>query len=451
LKFLINILKFDHEVSKILIGKSLGEEVDQVPLAGTKKSFKVLQIKNRYVGFLHHTMNNFSTRFAGSQKLYSYTTEGDDVQPILDDIKKWSEADDQIYALYVDKKLPLSFLSSFGRGNVIEFANSLVNRGHVINTCMGTHEERQHGHDLCSIDDYNGVVLDTYTIWLSHAYNLIAILKEKFGRVAIAQSSIDELIEWRQKYEENDNEPLLTIGYKDGGYVGQEIAQESLQATYQTLDEAIKHIKETVEVLPAAPLENLGRFEEEIRLSPNGNCIFDPIYIAQKEGMLLLSEDMSYRTIAKQISGVDGVWLQVAMLSCSEDEIIDLKEYARVVSLLAEQKHGHLSLTALTLLSLCEEDNLEKYQSALFFIGTPTADLRSHINVVEDFLKILWASKLPRLTKSKASGLILDRLVQMMVPHEKDLDLLINLCRNNNKSISDYIRGWVFGHYFTNI
>jgi predicted Zn-dependent protease len=442
----------DHEISKILIGEKLGEKVSQVPLAGTGNSFKILQIKNRYVGFLHYTMDSFSTRFAGSKKLYSYTTQEGDVQPILDDIKKWSEKDDQVYNLYVEQKLPLSFLSGFGRGNVIEFANRLVNQGHLINTCIGTHQERHNGLSLCLSDDYEGVVLDTYTLWLSHAYGLLPILKEKFCRVVVAQSSIDELMEWRQSYEERDDEPLFTIGYKDGEYIRQEIAPECIQSAYQTLNDAIQYIKENIEILPAAPLSNFGKLEEEIRLSPNGNYIFDPVYIAKKEEMLLLSDDMSYRTIAKQISGVEGVWLQAVLLSCYDHNQIDLDTYSQALHALAQQRHSHLSLSSQNLLSLCAEDDLKKYEDTLFFIGTATADVPSHIKVANDFLKILWNSKLPNLTKSKASGLMLERVSKMMAVHNKELETLTALHNNNSHSlIRDYIRGWVLGHYFIQI
>lgn len=441
-----------HEIAKSLIGKKVGEKVTYQPSSGTKNTYKIIQIKNRYVGLLHKITDSFQTRFAGSNKLVSYTTEEGDVQPILDDIKKISEGEQTVRNLYIEQKLPLAFLSGFERGNVIEFANRITDQGHIISSNIGTDQEREHGLSLCNQQDKNGIVLDTYTLWFSYANDLLPLLIKRFGRVAIPQSSMDDLYEWRQKFEDHGDEPLFTIGYRDGEYFRQEIPVVNLKKSYETLDKAIKYIQNDLEVLPAVPASNPSKLEQEILNTPSGKHFFDAIYIAQKENLLLISEDMGFRNIAKQVADVDGVWIQAILLDCFKKGQIDLKNYAESLYALAVQKHGHLSLSAKDLLSLCNEnETLDKYKEVLGFIGSPTADIESHVSVTNDFLKILWSSELEHLKKCQATNFILERMAVMMMPHGKTLEFFTALSRNNTDPIRSYIKGWVFGHYFQEI
>lgn len=448
----LNHYTMSHELSKALLGKKVGEKIEYSPSMGTKNIYEIKEIKHRYIGLLHTLMSEFSKRFPNSTKLYSYTTEEGDVQPILDDIKKMSEAEEKVYKLYIDQKLPLAFLCGFSRFNVIEFANRLVSQGHFISSNVGTHEERAIGIKLCDDAIGKGIVIDTYTAWLCYTHDLIPFLKNLFGRIVIAQSTIDELQEWRHKFESLNGEPLMTIGYANGKHFREEVSVKQLKQSQSYLDKAIKYFKENFDVLPSAPPRKAGKLEQELLNSRVSSSMLDVGYIAQKEGLLLLSEDMSLRTVIKHELNVNGIWLQAALMVGEREELINLEEYSEAVYGLAENKHGHLSLSAAVLLSLCQiDESLQKYRRALDFIGNPTADVKSHFSVSRDFIIILWGSSLPDLTKCQATNLILEKLAIMAARHEYEFDFFKKLSGETTSLARRYIQDWFYGHYFKNL
>lgn len=439
----------DHDLSKLLLEKSIGETITHTPTMGTEKKYTISSIKHRYIGLLHTLMNAFPKRFPHSKKIFSYTTKEGDVQPILDDIKKMSEAEEQVYKLYIEQKLPLAFLSDLSRFNVIELANKIISLGHNISTNIGTNEEKNIGFNLSKKASGNGIVLDTYTLWFAYTKNLIPCLKKKFKRILIPQSCIDDLQEWRSSFENQNKEPLLTVGYANGQHFREEISAEQLQNSYDYINEAIQYFVKNIEVMPTAQPHEIGKLEEELINIQGNTKIFDAAYLAQKENILLLSEDMSYRAIAKEQLGVDGVWLQVVLMDALQDKTISPDEYTEAISALALHKHSHLSLSAPVLFKLCLEDQtLQKYKNALEFIGTPDADVDSHISVSIELINYLWSGVLDHLTKCKATSLLLRRLAIMADKNNAETALFTNLANSLNSDISEYIKGWFFGHYF---
>lgn len=261
-----------------------------------------------------------------------------------------------------------------------------------------------------------GIVLDTYTAWVAYSLDLIEILKSLFGRVALPQSSIDELLEWRQRFEPTGDEPLMTIGYAEGRYFREEIPAERLAQAVATINTGVETLRQELEILPAAAPSGPSALEKAL-LNMVQHGFLDPVYISLSEELLLVSEDLHYRNLARQLHGRHGVWLQVVLMVALDTGRMEPTAYAHAVCELAIRRHDYITLSAATLVKIAideQNDSMDRFKAAARFIGTETADLESHQRESWEFLRAIWATDLPYVRRAKAASLVLDRLVRLL-------------------------------------
>ena len=75
------------------------------------------------------------------------------------------------------------------------------------------------------------------------------------------------------------------------------------------------------------------------------------MYISVAEDLLLVSEDLHYRNLARQLYGQDGVWLQAALMVARDTGGLEPAAYAHAICDLAIQRHDHVTLSAATLVA----------------------------------------------------------------------------------------------------
>ena len=120
--------------------------------------------------------------------------------------------------------------------------------------------------------------------------------------------------------------------------------------------------------------------------------VLDSVYML-KSDQILLTEDMYFRQIAETQMGVKAVFLQSVLSFARNTGIITDERYADCISDLSARKHSYISVDAITLINLVENDatgELVKFSSVIEYIGTQNADMRSHISVTLAFLSSIW-------------------------------------------------------------
>jgi hypothetical protein len=271
--------------------------------------------------------------------------------------------------------------------------------------------------------------------------------------VALPQSSIDELLEWRQRFEPPGDEPLMTIGYAQGRYFREEIPAERLAQAVVTISTGIETLRHELEVLPAAaPLGPSALEKALLGLVQHG--FLDPVYISVAEDLLLVSEDLHYRNLARQLHGRHGVWLQVVLMIALDPGRIEPTAYAHAVCELAIQRHDYITLSAATLVAIAVEeqnDSMDRFKAAARFIGTETADLESHQRVSWELLRAIWATDLPYIRRAKAASLVLDRLVRLLVQRKLFPSAYSAMIANSRDQplLEECLVAWARGHFIS--
>lgn len=441
-----------HTFAGRLIGARPGDIVTNETRSGTPQHWRVVSINHKYLALLHDIMETFPARFPNVRGLSTFELQDGDIAPIVDLVKKTAHAEEDLFARYADGALPLCIIAALLGRSTLKVPSQIAARGKVIRTCIGNSIERDTALAAIANSRAKGLVLDAYTAWCAYSAGLLFALKTLFPRIVLPQSVIDEIRTWRRRFEYRGESPLMTLGYLDGQCIRQELSPEQLRQSAAEIDKGIKQLKNECEVLPSsAPVSpsELERLIGELSFARN----LDPIYLAVSEDLLLLSEDLHYRNLAKQLYQREGIWLQSALIVALNDHVIDDSSYARYVVDLAARKHDYVTLNTQVLMEIAEQgdDNrMPQLQTVLDFIGTPNCDADSHSRVGLDFLVHTWgSSRLSDFRKERASGLMLSRLMPIWSRDSNVAHVLNDLINMFGRlpQLQTYLRGWARGHF----
>lgn len=442
----------DHSLAKAVLGHKKNDVIAVTPDIGTAQSWCIAEIKHKFLALLHDIIQTLPSRFPEAEGFYQFEIKEDDLTPITDQVKSLAEHGARILDNYLRNGFPLALASAILGKCSVEFAENVIQRGEVLRSCVGTSEERDDAFRSIRAAAGRGIVLDTYTAWVANSLGLIPVLKKMFKRVALAQSSLDELRHWRDRYQlSTKGEALMTIGYVDGQYVREEISAERLAESVATINAGICALQAELEILPAVAPSAPSEMESAL-LQIAVRSFFDPIYISKAENLLLLSDDFHYRNIACNVHKRDSVWLQPALLIAADTGKMTGDAYARAVVDLAIRKYDHITLNARTLIEIAKADDTEgmqRFKVAIEFIGTPTADLKSHFAVSWEFLKEIWRTSLPYLRRAAAAGAILERLTRLLSRYDQLNPTYLKMIENSTRQplLRDYLIGWARGHF----
>ena len=148
-------------------------------------------------------------------------------------------------------------------------------------------------------------------------------------------------------------------------------------------------------------------------------------------------------------SGTMPFGLMVPWRTAQEIGLINQRDYADLVVKLGGRRHGHLRLTADTMLAVVLEDSKngsKNFEAIVSFIGTQDADVRSHIGVSTQFLNILW-QELGKfdLRCMQATSALLRNLIRYRA--EDWALVLLFLKMNSAADVRRYVNGWIVGHF----
>lgn len=438
-----------HALAAAAMGCRDGDQFTIKAAIGADATWRVAEIKHKYLHALHDVMANFETRFPDAKGFYSIKTKDGEVQPALDEVKRVSEGNRKLADLYLLQHLPMAMVASRLGRDAIGFADYVRSLDHDIVACVGTAQERDAARDVIVRHRAAGAVLDTYAAWTVATMDVFDVLLGVFGKLAIPRSCIDELRGLRDEEEFRGQGRSMTIAWHNGQYVRQEFTRADIEARNRFIAEQIEKIEKHCDVVPGAAPDATTDLAS-ILTDMFGADILDEAHLAA-EGYVLISEDLYYRQIAATAVGVAvaSVWLQPVIAFAREKAIIDTERQAEITLKLAWRRHGHLSLDAETLYAVLHadtSDDLANFGAACAFIGTRDAELKSHLSVSLAFLGRIWSRGAGTdLKMMRASGILLERLTRF---RPADWALLLALMKDAApEALGGYIDQWVIGHF----
>ncbi|TWB93204.1 hypothetical protein FBZ93_111243 [Bradyrhizobium macuxiense] len=445
------LLSPTHPLAAAAIGLEVGDTFVIAAAFGDGTTWRVAEIKHKYLHALHDVMGNFQTRFPDAQGFYTLKMREGDVQPALDQVRKVAESNRKLADLYLLQHLPMAMVASRLGRDAIGFAEYIRSLDHEIATCTGTLQERDGARDAIARQRTSGAVLDTYAAWTAATMDAFDVLIAVFGRLVVPRSCIDELQRLRDRDSFAEFGPSMTIGWHDGQYVRQEHTAEDLGARQTFIAVQLKKIEANCAIVPVAAPDTPSELAVTLT-DAFGVDVFDAAYVAA-EGYVLLSEDIYFREMAAAAvtHGITSVWLQAVSAFAFESSLIDAQRYADFTTKLSWRRHGHVSVDAAILWNVLLADtspDLANYRVTSAYIGTQNAELKSHLRVTLGFLDQIWLrERAPDLKELSATGILLEQLTRY---RNSDWPFVLAvLKRTVTSDLRSYIDQWVVGHFLS--
>ena len=302
------MLSTKHPLVVSAMGLSVGDEFVVKAALGGGTTWRVAEIKHKYVHALHDVLRNFEARFPDAKGLYSVKVKEGDIQPVLDQVRNHAETNRQVSDFYLVQHIPLTMVASCLGRDSVGFANYIRLLGHDIRTCIGTDPEREIALRLIRDHRSRGAVLDAYTAWTAATMDILDVLKRVFGNLAVPRSCIDELRTLLSQ-ENLDGGQMMSLSWHNGQYYREELSAEQIEKQDKYISDQLDKIKSVCEIVPAAAADSPSEVAKALTAT-FGSYVLDAIDVAT-EGYILVSEDQYYRQAATDALRLDinSVWL----------------------------------------------------------------------------------------------------------------------------------------------
>ncbi|HBO3907243.1 tetratricopeptide repeat protein [Pseudomonas aeruginosa] len=461
-QFLLAPDNVDQYVKKVY-GLKTGDSFTQQKMQGDV-TWTVTEIKHKFLRAFHYVLERYETEFPDSGGLWAVKIEKDNVQPMLDIIKKNSEHDENVISEFCEKHIPISAMAAIWEKNPIKIADMIRTYKGEIATCSGTLEERSQAYAIINDHAKNGIVLDTYTAWVASSPNIFIALKKSYQKIMVSRTTIIELMHLCDEIRASFGSEL-SISWLNGQFQKTISSQSEKEQLVNEISERIRSLEENFEVVQYDYPSTQDEITEQI-LENFGPNLLAPYFIALNGNAIFVSDDGYSREFAKGLLNLNSaVWLQTLLDVALSKSNINLVEYSECLFDLARYRHSHIALTVAALNTVYEQDNpdLLKFSIISRYIGVHNADIKSHFGLVKNFIGLRWILEVSNPDNSlvleyllrshsrehpdhkamKATSILIQNLIR--VPG--GVSLLNAIAQIPALRLSTYIEDWARGHF----
>ena len=381
------------------LGLKAGGSFEHAAASGLRETWTVKEVKPCWLQAFHYLGKNFGQLFPEAHGFFSIKIDEDDIEPVLEHVRRHSEALSDQADLYLVNDLPIALAAGKWPGGGIAFADYLTSIGADLRVCYGTKDELSTALALIGRNQRSGAVLDAVTAWFAAGLRLFSILKERLGPLAIPRSEFGRIQEMVARLGSVPDRETMTLTYQGGQYVQRVITPEVQALRREEFRSRLGTIEEACTVESVVIPDGLSDLGDQL-LKAFGDA-FVPAVIAHRD-RLLLAEDMMMRQLAGRAFGTKSVWLQPVLLSALQAETMDWGDYCEALVQLAAHRHGHVFMSAQVLLSVFEHDTsteLVKLRALCTYVGTASAEHASHVEVLAGFINEIWRDGPPAVVR----------------------------------------------------
>ena len=399
----------NHPLAQQLLGKNIKDEVHLGEKMSGPKTGKIVDIKSKFSYAFQESSRRFESLFPTDQGMervkLDVSADIDDkekFQPIFDRIDQQQEYLDQTEKLYKEENITIGGFTKLVGSNSLDTWGSLMGNPELgIRCSIGSIEERSSVLNRLNHSKPK-LVVDIISLITLHSLDAADIVVSAFGKLCIAQSTIDELqsiISEREGMWSKHNRRI--VGKKGNRYIKQIIKPEETKQGIEYLKNIIHWIRENCEVGQATAgleMNQLRRRELNDMLQQH---FLDTVLLASQPGHLLFSDDGRLRHYAKTSLNsdagtnfqIDGVWIQVLLEHCVKQNRLDKADYDEMTIKLVCSRYYHTVFDSDLLLEIAKRADWklsEPYNSFVLALGEERMHLQSALDVCVDFLFKLW-------------------------------------------------------------
>ena len=451
--FGIRVLSPTSGMATRVLGKRRGDVIE-IPKLGLDQaeSWTITGVASKFLHLHHRVLEEFETRFPDNPGIARFTSGEDNIETILDVVRRGAEQNVERVRLYQEKSIPLAIAAQGQGGDVVGFAQYVLQNGGNVVTCVGSGPERDRAHLVSHRYRGKGAVLDAYTAWTAAEIGVLSPLSAYFGSLRTPRSTIDMIDRMIHRADDGRGREQMTLSYRDGQFYRDVITTEFRDRQIAALKDIRTAIEAECEVVPVIVPDQLSE-PAEMMLSVGGSRFLDAAFLAADTGSVLLSDDLRYRDFSALAVQSEAIWLQVALAAACDNKKLTFMEYAKAVGGLAARGHEHIALTGPLLYAIVRQDadGFPLLRASLRFLAGPKAEMQSHFSVFADFLSLLWppTRDFPIPKAQAVTGLAMNAmLVHRKADWVSTLTAIISRSGSGrNVGFARYLREWLDGHF----
>lgn len=350
-----------------LRGKKVGEEVSSI-------KGEIIEIKSKYVHALHESMDEiiYSPESLGIHSFSLNEDEEKKFEPIFDVLRKKSERNSELEKIFKEKWIPLGTFSEMGNSNILDTWAYIVNNPNFGLRCYTKTSQEKEAIKLLKQD--KKLIIDLISLFTIHETNVKENITKTFGKLGIAQSSVDVLNQILHQLTSYRGREYINSAWIDGKPVFHEVTPQDTERRIKYVGDLIQWVKLHCEILPCHAALYINR---KIRNELNemlGKSFTDTLLISGEPENLLYSDDCAFRRLAKLNHNIDGVWTQGVLNECLKRNNIKEEEYNKAVIKLIRFGYHSTNYNVDVLLYAAEESNWTPINPYFTVINTITLE-----------------------------------------------------------------------------
>lgn len=435
----------DNSIVQQAFGKVVGDQFETTS-GPNKFTWTVKEIKSKYLHLFHEITRTLQDQFPDNGSFYSVTMVDDDVTPLLESVRARRKHIEFLEETYCDQLIPLGAIANAGGGGMIDFAVHLAQSGQKIFSATGHSHDTEREFAVAQAAKDRTVVLDTYTAWLLERLSALQAIKDVFPKLTIPASALDEFGEMIEKMSRHSN-GFKSMAAQDDGYVIHELTADEVKGHASSIQETRKIIAHTCDVVGIEVPTNMD--SKLLDLSNFLGTQFDCLAVMLRENGVLLSADLRIRQIATEVYEGQAFGLDALLKVAAIEGALSINTYADILLNLSEHRHSYISINGQMLYKMLlvdETSKLRRFEHAAAYLGTPNADINSHITVSAEFIGRAFSHYNGGLKAQHATSIVLRRLLNLKGIEFADmLDNLLNII--NDPRVTNYVKKWLDGHF----
>ena len=389
-------INIKHSLARRLLGRAIGEEVILKESPISVEVGKVIEIKSKYVYALHESLENFEKLFPDAQGLWKVkvdlTKKEESLKTILDQVSMQQDLVRQIEQLYKGHNITIGAFAELLGKNIIEVVGALMGNTEIgIKCCDGSKDEREHAINL--LHSKPRIIIDIISLLTIYCLNCSNIIIKQFGKLGIAQSTIDLIKSIVDEREGVHAGGLLTIGKQGDQFIRQEISAEDMKRSAEYFKDILGWIDGNCDILPVRPALKINKNTRDDFNKTLGASFVDTILIASESGNLIYSDDAYLRAVAKNDFNVEGIWTQPLLMQSVKQDILEREKYNEIIVKLICSNYHYISIDEHIIIEAAKQAKwvpLYPYTKVIKILNGSSSDEFSAINIVANCIYDFW-------------------------------------------------------------
>ena len=397
-----------------LIRKNIKDEVSLGKKMSGPKTGKIVDIKSKFSYAYQESFRIYEHLFPLDQGMDNIkiddSEEIDDkkrFQQMFEMIDRRQDRINKIEELYKGKNITIGCFTNLVGSNSLDTWGSLMGNPDLgIRCSIDDIEERSNVLNLFNHSNPK-LVVDIISLITLHSLDAADIVVSAFGKLCIAQSTIDELQSIISEREGmwSKREGMI-VGKEGNQYVKQIINPEETKQGIEYLKNIIHWIRNNCEVGQATAGSEMNQLRRRELNDMLQQHFLDTVLLASQPEHLLFSDDGRLRHYAKTSLNsdagthfqIDGVWTQVLLEHCVKQNLLDKADYDEMTIKLVCSRYYYTMFDADLLMEVAKRSNWklsEPYNSFVLALGEERMNGHTALDVSVDFLFTLWDESIP--------------------------------------------------------